>query len=227
MADNLLTRKQWNELAEMIQERRLAITDFEQGMSNGVWAGFPTSEVPAVRYRRRDFWFAISDYVDPRRPGHRPSTFAVQMRPGTERQTESFGDMGWSNVRQAFHQWLVNLQKEVEAPDLWQQLSASRDVLPHLTPPNTAENTPFSPSEQDQLRRELEALRSSLEATYNLTATQTQAIRADISYLSERVGKLERMPSGQPEPRAPQDLTANPGAAPRIDVGKGWGKDQK
>ena len=35
------------------------------------------------------------------------------------------------------------------------------------------------------------------------------------------------MPSGQPVPAAPKDPTANPGAAPRIDVGNGWGKDQK
>ena len=36
-----------------------------------------------------------------------------------------------------------------------------------------------------------------------------------------------QMPSGQPVPLPPKDPNANPGAAPRIDVGNGWGKDQK
>jgi hypothetical protein len=121
--DALLTRKQWNELVEMIRDSPLLPSNFERGSVSGEFTGFVDSSATAIIYGEARFAFAIADYVSRRRPGYRPGTFAVQMRPGTERQLEAFGDMDWSAVRQAFRQWLVNLHAEVEAPDLWAQLA--------------------------------------------------------------------------------------------------------
>lgn len=187
--DDLLTRKQWNELAEMIRDSPLLPSNFGRGLVSGEFTGLVTSDAPAILYGNTDFSFAIGDYINPRRPGHQPGTFAVQMRPGTERQSEAFGDMDWSTVRQAFRQWLVNLHAEVEAPDLWAQLAAKRQALA-VAP--AEENSPFTAEEQRHLKGQLDRILAGVLSTQRLTEDQATTVRADMDYLKEAVGKSGR-----------------------------------
>jgi hypothetical protein len=183
--DDLLTRKQWNELAEMIRDSPLFPSNFERGRVSAEFTGLADSDAAGILYCKTSFAFAIADYISPRRPGYRPGTFAVQMRPGTERQLETFGDMDWSAVRQAFRQWLVNLHAEVEAPDLWAQLAAKRQAL--AVPP-AADNSPFTSEE----RRRLEAQLDRILAGVQLSEDQATTVRADLDYLKEALGRSGR-----------------------------------
>ncbi len=104
---------------------------------------------------------------------HKPSgyylkfdDFLVRYTPGETRLHEDERCTSWKEELQAVDNWLRNLVREVETPDLWAGLSQEEELLG--PEPAEAENTPYTANEQVQIKKAIEEIRIYLISTHSL-----------------------------------------------------------
>jgi len=142
----------------------------------GVW--------PTLMHTPTAFSFTIIETQDAR--------FRVTFMPGETTWRESYGNGSWDQViATRLPMWLRYVRREIEAPDLWGELRREAELVAGDL--NAADNTPFSPDEQAQVRRHLDEVKQLIRANQALTATQLDAIDSRIDYLAEATERLGRI----------------------------------
>ena len=160
---------------------------FKKTFRPGDWAGF-SSNVPTITYRGSEYYFSIAEYVDERNGRIVPGSFAIAKKPGNMLKFETLQPVTWDDVASHFDRWLTALKSEIEAPDLWTELTGDRGALAVPLP----RNTPFTPEEQQKIRAQLDRIQGEVLADLQLTADQGTAFRSDMDYLKESAARSGR-----------------------------------
>jgi hypothetical protein len=88
--------------------------------------------------------------------------------------------------------WLGNLKREIVAPDLCGSLAAERSLL-DSSEPSTNANTPFTETEQKQIKVAVEELRAYIAKTQTLSEESALTVNAKLDYLisaSKQLGRI-------------------------------------
>jgi hypothetical protein len=97
----------------------------------------------------------------------------------------------WTALLDRIRRWLGEVKRDLETPDLWAQLRGDTALL-EASSDETRENTPFTPTEQEEIARALRGLGEDAMRTYTLSAAQAQELDAKLDYLVNAAGRLGR-----------------------------------
>jgi hypothetical protein len=117
--------------------------------------------------------------------------FGVSISPGPEQRVQHY-ENGKETGDQLCQLWLQELREEVDAPDLWASVAEER-VLSDAAA-TSADNRPFTESEQTLIARQLRELQSHVLEGQTLQVKQLEFIEERFMYLtaaSERIGRKD------------------------------------
>ena len=112
--------------------------------------------------------------------------------PGDEYIVTACRAYGWKDRLRHVDQWLVNLKREMEEPDLWEEWKRRGTLLTDLT--GDIRNSPFCAAEIESVTLELTNLRKVIEKKFGQSLDHAKIIEAKIGYLQEslkRVGRID------------------------------------
>jgi hypothetical protein len=118
------------------------------------------------------------------------SYFLVNYLPGQEAPMDSASG-GWEAVEAAAQRWVTNAARELAASDPWAELAARRALLSVTVEPGY-DNSTFTPSELDAIRRGLDELRALVAARVALDAARAERLDQDIAYLKDAAARTGR-----------------------------------
>jgi hypothetical protein len=95
-------------------------------------------------------------------PGSYVLRFVAGDEPVTERTVYS-----WESLMTRIEQWLGDVKRDTETPDLWAELRRQTELLAAVGD-ESVDNTPFTPSEQEGIARRLEEFRTQVKDPYAL-----------------------------------------------------------
>lgn len=182
MPKHVLLDSQRAQVFEIIKEQGFDPRDFE--LTNVVYPRARDDVKPILRYRsRKDFYFLFA--MD---GGH-----WVSYSPGGDRPVESSRHGPWDEIVPGYlEEWLSNLRREIETPDVWGELERERELLAAVPPAAEEANTPFSPSEQAAIASQLREIKESVRANHELTEGQFQELESRLDYLEGAAARLPR-----------------------------------
>lgn len=99
----------------------------------------------------------------------------------------------WNSQIQQVANWAYRLRNEIEAPDLWEEMSKYQIVLSPETPESGA-NEPFSWTEAEEIKVKLEQFGDKIRSVYQLNTEQDTFVRNKLKYLEDsakRFGKKD------------------------------------
>ncbi len=89
-------------------------------------------------------------------------------------------------------EWLPNLKREIEAPDLWAVVSQEKQLVEAASSPKV-ENTAFTPKELGYISQQLDEIKEFLFKTRPLDAEQKRFVEVRIRYLEESASRVGRV----------------------------------
>lgn len=112
------------------------------------------------------------------------------------RQSKHDADMfqEWSSVVEVFSRWLQYLRRELDAPDLWADLSQLTALATASAEDDLDGEEPLSPGEQEKLMRGLDQVRELVASRADLPEDQKQAMSDAVDKIqtsSRRIGRNE------------------------------------
>ena len=87
--------------------------------------------------------------------------------------------------------WLKEVKLDLETPDLWAELQSEAKLL-EFDSGDSAENTPFTSDEQEEIARRLQELAANAKSTYSLSEAQMRVLNEKINYLIDAASRLGR-----------------------------------
>lgn len=121
------------------------------------------------------------------------SLHIVEYSPGQTTEHAIANGVAWNSALIVVAEWLANLKREYEAPDLWAELVRQREIAGGAADAEI-ENTPFTPAEQAQVAGMLRELSEYVRVNYELSAGQLETIDGRLAYLegaAKRVGRID------------------------------------
>jgi hypothetical protein len=112
--------------------------------------------------------------------------------PGEEKERDQHHAGDWQTQLRYVRQWLTYLKREIEAPDLWATIGSQSKTLSGIWPNDKNSNDPFSIEEGRQVKSSLDEIQAYMEATYQLTSTQSMELAQRLSYLGEAAYRMGR-----------------------------------
>ncbi|HVR87938.1 MAG TPA: hypothetical protein VHG53_00140 [Candidatus Limnocylindria bacterium] len=100
----------------------------------------------------------------------------------------------WITVEDRVRRWAEEVKRDVDTPDLWADLLAARGSRLIEGVPGRAENSPFTPAEQEQLRVSIVQIHDYVLSAFELSGEQRSDIEGKLDYLitaSKRVGRID------------------------------------
>jgi hypothetical protein len=97
----------------------------------------------------------------------------------------------WEAVMERISRWLGEVERDLETPDLWEELQHEAEQLEIGTDEATL-NTPFTANEKKEIIQRLQKLTESARITHPLSAEQMRVLDMKINYLIEATGRLGR-----------------------------------
>lgn len=88
--------------------------------------------------------------------------------------------------------WLDEVKRDVETPDLWADLQGEAELLGVAYDEDT-ENTPFTPEEKKKITHEFSEFAVYAQRTYSLSAGQMNVLNAKLDYLIKATDRLGRI----------------------------------
>ena len=119
-------------------------------------------------------------------PGHYKGTYVVGDAPEWPYEVYS-----WQALIPRIERWLGDVKRDLETPDLWAELRRDAELLGAASG-GPAENTPFTPDEQEEIAGQLQALRDHVRRTYSLSEPQLRLLDEKLDYLVEATRRLGR-----------------------------------
>jgi hypothetical protein len=118
--------------------------------------------------------------------------YVVEYSPAEDKRVGTYGTGSWESiVGETFGRWLGRIRREVEAPDYWGELRRENEIV--AGPTSLEENTPFSASEQAEIRQQFEEVKALLRGSYTLSEAQFEALDARLDYLADAAARLGRI----------------------------------
>jgi hypothetical protein len=184
--DHFLLRTQRNEVLRLIRESMLEPADFDWGQTQTATRhfgpGWEIPKVPLLVHRPSEAAFVFDwdgrDHV------------AIYV-PGETQPKERYDTVHWSQMLDAVSRWLVNTDREYQAPDLWRTIR--RGAALAVPPPADAGNAPFSDAERELIADQLHVLEQRLTVEFELGAGERAQLRQGIERLTEATKRLGRL----------------------------------
>jgi hypothetical protein len=178
-----LLTSQKNDLFRLIQNHKFSPSEFSWGEVTS--SDFRTS--PALLYGSTDFQFIIDDMTH----SYGERGFSVRCTPGQE-YTSDYCELGsWVGVVKSFAEWLANVRRETEVPDLWEGLTNERQIIQDADE-QPSNNLPFTDEELSRVQKALDDVKTYILKTHELSETQTKRIEARFDYLEEKAASFGR-----------------------------------
>lgn len=168
-------RVQKNELLQLIESKGLQPTEFE--LRTYLGATFIVHEQSG------------SSFTIDSEDGLR---FAGGTRVG-EAGAYSYKATTWDALTKHFSEWVKDVKREVDAPDMWEELRRGKEFLREVSKENFP-NTPFTPAEQIQIEARLDEITEYVKKTYSLSVEQLERIDRgfeEVKQASRRVGRKD------------------------------------
>ncbi len=110
--------------------------------------------------------------------------------PGADRILEQHVTVNWPSTLNFAAQWIANMKSEIETPDLWGAMRQERELIGSTEA--LTDSNPFTPEEQQQLRRNITEIRLHLTTTRHLDPQQVQFITDRLDNLAEASSRVGR-----------------------------------
>jgi len=106
--------------------------------------------------------------------------------------TEELQSSSWAEQRTHLVKWLTNLKREVQTPDLWEQLKqySLQDAVVDTT---RGSNAPLSSIEKDRVVRALDEFQAKITQSLDLNTNQIAFVTKQMQYLKEGAKKHGRI----------------------------------
>jgi hypothetical protein len=130
---------------------------------------------PKLKYQNSPFYFQF-ELPDGRH--------CCLFSPGSETPVEHQCPSSWDRQRECVRLWARCLKREIEAPDLWQEMHKYQASV-SLAIPEQLLNEPIPVYEAEQVADKLHQLADKIEELFQLTAAQNQFVRSKLNYLAE------------------------------------------
>jgi hypothetical protein len=101
---------------------------------------------------------------------------------------------GWPKQMDGFSEWLERLKAELDVPDLWAELRHDDRAVFTVVADPSAENTPFTEDEREEIARVLAELTAEVKDSFALTADSIKLLDAGVAQLiddSQRIGRKD------------------------------------
>jgi len=181
----VLLKTQKNEIFQILLDADLEPANFS-------WTEEPSITchdliVSKLKYRDGHFYFQF-DFS--RNKLNRYCEFS----PGEERAVEGEGiENSWLLQKNKVQEWAHLLKKEIDTPDLWQEIQKYQATF-SLAPPAQLLNEPIPAYEAEKISNALQSLASQIEQQFELTNQQSKFVNSKLDYLAEaakRQGHLD------------------------------------
>lgn len=186
MSDHRLLRTQMNEVLLAIKEAGMEPLEFK--FSEETYS--QSDGMGALGVVQRNLYHRLV---------HEPSGYEcvfeatrLSYSPGWTTRHTAEGSSEWRMKLVALSSWLKNLKREISAPDLWGSLADERALLNSFEP-SADDNTPFTETEQRQIKLGIEELRAHISKTQPLNEEDAGKINVKLDYLisaSEQLGRI-------------------------------------
>ncbi len=87
--------------------------------------------------------------------------------------------------------WLGALRPDIDTPDLWAQLQSESRLLGAVSD-EAVENTPLSPSEQEEIAEQLRELTAYVRRVYSLSDLQMRLLEERLDYVAAATSRVGR-----------------------------------
>ncbi len=98
----------------------------------------------------------------------------------------------WDDHLKWIPTWLINLRREIDAPDLWGLLSQEKPLVEAASNPEVG-NTPFSVDEQQYISAQLNEVREFLFKTHDPSEEHRKFVIARLNYLAKAAASQGRV----------------------------------
>jgi hypothetical protein len=139
-----------------------------------------TTEIK-ITHQRSSWWFIVTGG-----PGHYIGRYTL-----AEGLNWPYEVYSWQSFLPRVEDWLESLKRDLNTPDLWAELRNEADLL-GAGSSRVIENTPFTQTEQREIERRLDKLRTDVIHAHSLSGAQTNALEGKIDYLIEASTRLGR-----------------------------------
>lgn len=142
----------------------------------------PKIEVYRLKFAATEFFFQFD--VD---KGERYCVYS----PGEDKIINVRASTSWDGQKQCFRDWLTYLRRELQEPDLWEELSKYQ-----LRPDSELEpdipNDPFSPKQIEQILSGLNKIKQYIKEEVKASKEQFKSVSDRIDYLGEALRRQGR-----------------------------------
>ena len=166
----MLLRTQQNELAARILREGFNPHDFAPFRNRNTDDGSPVT-----RLTHTPSGFHI-DFVDDQ---------GVEFSPGAGRLTDYLAGRDFGLQFVGFCNWLDNLKRETEAPDLWAEPRSQKDLVA-LSRSDSSDNSPFTEIERRRVEKGIEELRHYLLESAAIELDRHEIISAKLDEATRR-----------------------------------------
>lgn len=179
-----LLKTQKNEVFEFLESTNLEPANFS-------WTSVKSSLhsnlfVPRLSHRDTRFYFQFDLGGKPDSIIRREENHCCEFSPGETVPILRQFPGSWAGLLGYFVQWLNNIKREIEAPDLWAEMEKYK-VAFSLAPPEQILNEPIPTYEAEKISEKLSLLADKIEEQFKLTDEQNKFVRGKLNYLAEAV----------------------------------------
>lgn len=174
--NNTLLKSQKNDILGMIKDHAMSPASFEWVTQESQATRYDTG-VPLVSklvHTDSDYYFLFETEY-----GNHHAVFS----PGEDKQIDVEKTVEWAEQLYYVHTWLDCLKREIEAPDLWEQITEYKS-LGQPQARYSESNTPFTVTESKQIIEGLRELREQL-------VVNVKDDKASIAEINSRIDDVE------------------------------------
>ena len=187
MAEKLLLLKtQKNEIFEILQEEGLEPADFNWSEEESIHSA--DLIVSRLTYRDTDFYYQFDFFGKDR-------YHTCEYSPGGEKKVQTAEPVDWHTQLRIAKIWASCLKKEIDAPDLWQELEKYQATFSLALPTKfKLLNEPIPAYEVEQIVKALDALKQEIKEQFKLTKEESEFVTRKLDYLADaakRQGRLD------------------------------------
>ena len=185
-----LLKTQKNEIFKLIQEQDgFSVSNFywKDLLENKIHNPYKRDFVfLKLHYKDSDFYYSFKCYG-----GYDGGECFGEFSPSSQKfiGREKIGD--WYHQKLSVEKWLEYLQREVEEPDLWQEIEKYQEVLP-LAPSDELVNEPIPAYEADIMNDRLMLLSEQITKEFKLQKEESQFVRQKLNYLADAARRQPR-----------------------------------
>ncbi|MCK4563577.1 MAG: hypothetical protein KAU94_02745 [Verrucomicrobia bacterium] len=183
MPDIDLLRTQKNQVLQSIKNMELDPINFEWTEAESEFNDFSGgSTVPCLKYKGTEYFFIF----DMNKGQH-----YCFYSPGYDKPLDQQSLGAWNGLLDFVWQWLSHLNREIQEPDEWEQLSKFQLEEPVSVDPDT-DNLSFTVQEVKQIKDGINNIREYLKQEFDEADGSHDIINEKIDYLIEATNRLGR-----------------------------------